>query len=133
MGSGGRVARSDVARSPDGFKPRLQDRLPATGGGTSSGGDGTDPINTARGTPGDRRFVVTDLMHFSQHRAWGRGQAESPAFRAPLFSSRAGMSDLKDGRPRVGTTTGAAELCLLIPPLKRGGSARSAGVGSESK
>ena len=41
--------------------------------------------NTARGTPDFRRFVMTMLVWFFSLPTRGRGQAESPAFRAPLF------------------------------------------------
>ena len=45
--------------------------------------------------------VVTILVWFSHYTTRGRGQAESPAFRAPLFQGQS-SGELDYGRPRAG-------------------------------
>ena len=68
----------------------------------SSGVVAEQAPHTARGTPGDRRFVVTILVWIqNSHPTRGHGQAESPAFRAP-FISKGMKRRLEYGRARAG-------------------------------
>ncbi|RKE68524.1 hypothetical protein DFP91_4914 [Pseudorhodoplanes sinuspersici] len=68
----------------------------------SSGVVAEQASNTARGAPDSFGGSWCYQSHaLYSHRAWGRGQAESPAFRAPLdFKGK--LRRLDDGRARAG-------------------------------